>query len=295
MDGLVYIFASIVRCDPASDDKVRCTLDVAASIESVNKMVTIIVKAVDKCGAITTDKPECGISISELTRSLAGLTSASAGIVAQCPNDVNGGHPMTTVGSAMAAGATTAGGSNTAANTAQALGGGFNNHFGQCIVNVKDSVKQLFKAVKRSLALSDDCADTSDVVCVHSSIKVVDAFVGLAEYVSGAVAKCSTNIAASTTAVCSQMSDRLTRAAGDVVQAGTLMAEKCEITPAERLYLDTHKLTAAPASNNGLTLALAAFLPVTAVVSFVGGRRVAKVSSTRTMPLPDEEMLVQNE
>jgi hypothetical protein len=295
MDGAVYIIASIIRCDPADDDKVRCAMDVSAAIESVNKMVTVIVKAVDKCGAITTDKPECGISISELTRSLAGLTSASAGIVAKCPNDVNGGHPMATVGSAMAAAATTAGGSNTATNTAQALGGGFNNHFGQCIVNVKDSVKQLFKAVKRSLKLSDDCGDTSDVVCVHSSIMVVDAFVGLAEYISGAVAKCSTNIAASTTAMCSQMSDKLTRAAGDVVQASTLMAEKCEITPAERLYLDSHKpAVAAPASNNGLTLALATFLPVTAVVSFVGGRRMAKARAA-TVPLDDEEMLVQSE
>jgi hypothetical protein len=292
MDGVVYIFASIVRCGPGANDMVRCTLDVSAAIESVNKMVNIIVKAVDKCGAITTSKPQCGIAIGELTRSMAGLTSASAGIVAKCPNKANGGHPLDTVGDTMAAAAS----SNDASDTAQANGGGFSNTFGQCTINVKNSVKSLFKAVKRAMVLSDDCATPGSLECSHNAVKLVDAFVGLAEYISGAVAKCGQKEANRVNAGCAEMSARLTHATGEVGVAGTALAAACAPTEAERLYLDSidnKKVAAAPASSS-LTFALAAFLPVTAVVAFVGGKRMAKVRSVAE-PLPDEEMLVQNE
>jgi hypothetical protein len=287
MDGMVYIFASIVRCNPAASDEVRCTLDVSAAIESVNKMVNIIVKAVDKCGAITTEKPQCGIAIGELTRSMAGLTTASAGIIAKCPNKLNGGKPMDTVD---------VGGAKGDDTPADEVDSGFSNSFGQCILNVKDSVKSLFKAVKRALVLSDDCTVPDSLECSHNAVKLADAFVGLAEYLAGAVGKCSSNVKDDVNGQCAQMSTRLAHATGEVGQAGTALAAACAPTAKERLYLDsldTKKLEAAPASNS-LTFALAAFLPVTAVVAFVGGKRMARVN-TMAMPLPDEEMLVQSE
>merc|ERR1719316_1258095 len=102
---MVYIFASIDRCSSSGGDdsnQIRCSLDVASAIESANKMVNIIVKAVDQCGEITTEKPQCGIAIGELTRSMAALSAASSGIVAKCPNELNKGQPLDTLGSTMA-------------------------------------------------------------------------------------------------------------------------------------------------------------------------------------------------
>lgn len=291
MDGVVYIFASIVRCDPNTGDKVRCTLDVSAAIESVNKMVNIIVKAVDQCGEITTANPECGIGIGELTRSLAGLTSASAGIVAKCPNAANGGHPMTTVNDVMAAGAQAAAGANTAANTAKAAASGFSNSFGQCTLNVKDSVKSLFKAVKRAMVMGNGCAPGS-AECAHNAIKLVDAFVGLAEYISGSVSNCASNVNDKVNAGCAQMSARLTHATGEVGVAATRLAAACQPTPAARLYLDSldnKKAAAAPATNS-LTMGLTALLPLTAVIAFAAGKRLAK---TRMQQIPDEELVVE--
>merc|ERR1719482_2590700 len=251
MDGLVYIMASIARCDPNTGDQIRCTLDVSAAIESVNKMVNIIVKAVDKCGAITTDKPECGIAIGEITRSVAAITSTSAGIIAKCPNKLNGGNPMDTVKSAM---------STKKHAIAEEVGSGFSNSFGQCIINVKDTVKSLFKAVKRALVLSDDCKTPDSLECSHNSIKLVDAFVGMAEYIAGAVGKCSSNPNDDLNGQCAEEATALTHAVGEVGQGGTALAAACAPTAEERLYLDSldqKKLDAAPTSNS-LTYTLAA-------------------------------------
>jgi len=291
LDTMVYIMASIVRCDPGVGDKASCALDVSASIEAVNRMVMVLVKALDECGDVKSEKPECGFGIGELTRSMAELTSASAGIVAKCPNEYNGGKPLDTVGATLNAAAAK---TNAAASMAGANGEGFNPTFGQCIINVKDSVKSLFKAVKRAMTIGDDCTVPNTEECAHNSLKLVDAFVGLAEFISGAVGKCGVDPKNRINGVCAQMAARLTHAVSAVGVAGTQLAAACEPSPAERLYLDSgdKKIAAAPASS-GLTMGLTALLPITAVVAFVAGKRLAKVRSVQ--PLPDEEMLVQNE
>jgi len=269
----------------------RCVLDVSAAVEAVNKMTLVIVKAVDKCGAITTENPQCGLAAGTLTSSVAALSKASAGIVAKCPNDYNHGTPLATVGGAMNAAAT----ANDASDTATAMGGGFNPTFGQCIINIKDSVKSLFKAVKRAMILSDACTEPESLECAHNAIKLVDAFVGLAEFVSGAVGKCAVAPNNRVNGQCAAQSLALVRAVGTVDRAGTALAAACAPTPAARLYLDSldqKKVAAAPASS-GLTMGLTAMLPLTAVVAFVAGKRLATARSVQ--PLPDEEMLVQVE
>jgi hypothetical protein len=295
MDTLVYIFASIDRCN--SNAEVRCALDISAAIESANRMVLIIVKAVDQCGVITTSKPQCGIAVGELTRSMAGLSAASAGVVAKCPNKINGGNPLNTVGDAMQAGSNKAGGGAVAGGytVAQANGAGFSPSFGMCMVNIKDSVKSTFKAVKRAMVLSNDCSTPGSLECAHNAVKLVDAFVGLAEFISGAVGKCSLNSKDSVNGQCAQMSARLTHAVSEVGVAGTALAGACAPTAKERLYLDSvdeKKDLSAPASSS-LTMGLTALLPITAVVAFVAGKRLAKARSVQ--PASDEEMLMQTE
>jgi len=279
LDGAVYIMASIVRCD--DKDVVRCEVDVASAIEAVNKMVNVILKAVEGCGGLQTENAKCGLAVGVLTRSMAGLAAASGGIVAKCPNKFNGGHPMDTVGTAMENADRYGGGR--AFKTA-----GFSPGFGQCVINIKDSVKSLFKAIKRIMTVKENCEDPESMHCAHNSIKIVAAFTGLAEYISGSVAKCSANSAHTVDALCAQMSIRLFHALGETDRAGTAMARDCHITEAQRLYLDNEKEVSTPASSNSATLALAALLPITAIVSFVGGKRLAKA---RAQPIECEELM----
>lgn len=264
LDAIVYIFASMERCTPGQEDKIRCTMDVSATIESVNKAVNIIVAAVQNCGKITTAKPLCGQAIGLLTRATASVTSASAGIAANCEKS-------------------------------RRLAGGFSNKFGQCAINVKDSIKSLFKTVKRAMVLSDGCTVPDSPQCGDSAILLVDALTGLAEYISGAVAKCDVHPANTANAACAQMTARLSHALGDVSDAGIRLDENCKPDATERLFLanfDGNKVTPTTSGTNSLTVALAAFLPITAVVAFVGGKRLAKVRSVAE-PVADEEMLVQ--
>merc|ERR1719460_3244014 len=101
LDSAVYIMASVVRCDKsngAEADAIRCALDISSAIESVNGMVNVILKAVNACGDLNTANKDCGLAVGVLTESWAGISSASAGIVAKCPNKLNGGHALNTVG-----------------------------------------------------------------------------------------------------------------------------------------------------------------------------------------------------
>jgi hypothetical protein len=284
LDSAVYIMASIVRCD--NGDTIRCEVDVASAIESVNAMINVIVKAVDDCGGLAGDPHhKCGLAVGVLTRSMAGLAAASGGIVAKCPNHLNGGKPMDTVGTAME----NAGkyGGKRAFKTA-----GFSPTFGQCVINIKDTVKSLFKGIKRIMTIKENCEDPKSMGCAHNSIKVVDAFTGLAEYISGAIAKCSASSKHQVDALCAQMSIRLFHAIGNVDRASTAMYQDCKISTAERLYLENEETApVAPASSSGsVTLALAALLPITAVLSFVGGKRLARA---RAQAIPDSELQIE--
>merc|ERR1719181_2121694 len=110
--------ASIVRCDKADSaedpHKIRCALDISSAIESVNGLVNVILKAVDKCGDLKTENHKCGLAVGVLTESYAGLAAASSGIVAKCPNKLNGFHSPDTVGQAMANAGASAGAINNA-------------------------------------------------------------------------------------------------------------------------------------------------------------------------------------
>merc|ERR1711988_581869 len=109
--------------------------------------------------------------------------------------------------------------------------------------------------------------------------------------ISGAIAKCSASSKHQKDALCAQMSIRLFHAIGNVDRACTAMAQDCKISEAERLYLENEdEAPVAPASSSGsVTLALAALLPITAVVSFVGGKRLAKA---RAQAIPDCELQI---
>jgi len=284
LDSAVYIMASMTRCgEKASNtNTVACAMDVSAAIESVNGMINVIMKAVGNCGALKDDHYKCGLAVGVLTRSFAGLASASAGIVAKCPigNKLGGGN-VNTVAQGMEDAAKYGG------NHPEKVAG-IPAGMGECIINVKDTMKALFKAIKRIMTLKDNCEDAASKHCTHNTIKVVSSFTALGEYLAGAIGKCDAKT--NSNALCAQMSLRLVRQVENVARAGTAMTKDCDIGGAERLYLEDAEVST-PASDNKATMALAAILPITAVVAFVGGSRFAKARA----PQHDMELLPAEE
>merc|ERR1719453_1264817 len=94
-------------------------------------------------------------------------------------------------------------------------------------------------------------------------------------------------------AACAEESLALVHELQNVGRASVAMNKACHLNEAERLYLDNEDAPIAPAANNnGVTFGLAALLPITAVLSFVGGSRIAKA---RTAAPRDFESLEQAE
>merc|ERR1719440_1823185 len=59
-------------------------MDVASAAESTNRMVNVIMRAVDECGQSTA--APCGEAASKLTAHFAGIAAASGGVVQECKN-----------------------------------------------------------------------------------------------------------------------------------------------------------------------------------------------------------------
>merc|ERR1712014_408094 len=167
--------------------------------------------------------------------------------------------------------------------------GGFSNHFGQCLIDVKDTVKSLFKATARILTVTDNCADIHSPQCNKNVAKIVAAFSDMGAYLAGAVGKCSNGTQIDVEAQCAQYSLKLFDALADVDRSAAGMQMGCGLTAAQRLWLEEDDDITAPAGGSGaMTFSLAALLPSTAVVAFVGGKRLAKDRTQHAELIPEE-------
>jgi len=314
LDAATYIWASVQRCDNKAGntqaDTILCTLDISAAIESVNAMVNVILKAVQKCGHLESESAQCGLAVGVLTRSFAGLAAAGSGIAAKCHHL----HPSATIsssnlvytpgGGVHAVGVRYGNGNNIAAPkqplvynvastvtqsqqsalaSAQAAAQANQNEllgtsmasFGQCLVDVKDLTKSLFKAMKRIMTMKQSCADGTPH-CAHNTLKLVASLGAMGQYLSNAVGRCSPATVTKRTydAECAGEVSHLVRHVSNVGRASVDLQQNCNIG-AERLYQIEHG-EVENQSSNSVTLGLAAMLPLTAVLSFVGGSRFAK-------------------
>jgi len=292
LDGATYIWASVQRCSGGTQgSQILCSLDISAAIESVNAMVNVILKAVNKCGHLESESAQCGLAVGVLTRSFAGLAAASSGIVAKCPNGLNKNSPLTPLVYNVASTATTNQQSALASaqNLANTDSATKQASFAQCLVDIKDLTKSLFKAMKRIMTMKESCADGT-THCAPNTLKLVASLGAMGQYLSGAVGRCSSNTAANKELIveseCSAEALHLLRHVSNVGRASVDLQQNCKIG-AERLYQIEHG-DVEPQSSNSMTLALAAFLPLTAVLSFVGGSRFAKPRAQNFETLSEE-------
>merc|ERR1712093_703198 len=142
--------------------------------------------------------------------------------------------------------------------------------FGQCLVDVKDIVKSLFKATKRILTVKENCDGEHERHCAHNALKIVAAFSGMGEYLAAAVGRCSPANAANKKlregAGCGEETMKLVRHLHNVGRASIDLNKYCE-EGEERLYQLEHGTIEVQSANGSVTLLLAALLPLSAVLS----------------------------
>jgi len=161
-----------------------------------------------------------------------------------------------------------------------------------CTIDLKNTLKQLFKAIKGIREAHEDCEHEDKRFCAATATDIVSSFAGMGGYLAGAVGQCrrtdpKVKNADTKTELCVQASNDLVHHLMEVAESGIQLSQKCEAKPppapapaprvtsvvdiqmpTPRLYEEKGQIMA----NSSFNLILGAFLPVTAIVGFVGGR-----------------------
>jgi len=250
-DAAIYLWAATKRCGSTDTHKeLKCAMDVTATATAVGNMANILVAALDKCDAIKSDK--CGTLAGDMVAATAGLASFTAGTVDACPNEYA---------------------DVAAKDDLEDVGLNRNLNLGKCIVDAKGSLKGIFE-VTASLKKVEDGGDAA-----HNALATVSAFGALGSAIAAAVHDCSAFAGQGVAhAKCAAKSSGLVREITQISNIALSMSHSCSAS-ASRLYIENGKATTA--TNNSMSLALAAFLPVAAVLGFVLGRRMGKTSAHR--------------
>jgi len=253
-DAAIFIWAATKRCGKAKESQVKCEVDIASAIQSVNNMINVIVNAVGDCNAIKTDHVGCGMAVSELTSAAAGLAAASGEIADACPNTLK----------------------NIPAGSAKVPEE--QTTLGLCLVDGKSAIGSLFSAGKLLSEVQGDCkAETraewkgKKNSCAYKALDIVSALADMGAFVAASVDDCtSLKGNGDATAACTSGILATVSALKAVAVAGMQIDKKCRADNS-RLFLEDQEVPATGTSF--LTLALAACLPIAAVLSFAVGRR----------------------
>jgi len=217
------------------------------------------------------------MAASRLTRGVAGITAASAGVYEKC-------HALT-------------------------VGQGAWLHAApiQCVVGLKSTAKALFKAIKALLKTKKKCKHSDSRKCASNALQIVGAFAGLGQYLSMTLGHCTHELNENHLG-CAEFANMLANKLAKVAEGGVELSKECEpsrrrrrksspyVPPpppptvvevqVPRLYSneenDDGKKKDEASAPISMNLMLGAFLPVTAIVGFVGGRVFATRSSRMT-------------
>jgi len=259
-DSVMNIWAATQRCVKGGS-KVECEIDITAAIQSVDATITIIVDALRDCGALHTEHAACGLAVNHLIRDSAGLASEVGGALNACP------WPVKANGLAVP----------TKMERSTTLG--------YCVSDATNSMKTLFAAVR---ALSTMHKDHD----AQNTLKLVQVLAELGSFLAGSVANCKVAIAGGaedSKAECASTVQGMVANLMNVADVGMKVHAACSSDA--RLYLE-NGAEKATSSSSSMPLALAALLPISAVLSFVAGSRFAKARSQNARSA-DCEMLVE--
>merc|ERR1712070_333183 len=195
LDAAMFMWAAVDRCGKTAEE-IKCSVGIMSSVQSVNGMINVILKAMHKCGDFNNVDAQCTMAGLELTKASAGSGASAANVAQHCEN----GNLAT----------------NTGTGTAIANGNWPQQDPAQCIVDIKDSLKNLFKAVRSLMAVTNKCQMGSEH-CASDVMSIMAALSGFGGYLSGAVGHCSPP-ATVTGSVCGQASLQLNPGEEDPIQ-----------------------------------------------------------------------------
>jgi len=269
VEASMAIWAADKRCsgDIVTEAPVKCTEDVATSIEELSKMGTAVGSMVGTCGNLKLENHACAMAADAVFSATAGLTAAGAKIADHCAHIVPEKY------------------NHEILDTATLLG--------KCTANAAGSMNSFFAAHNSIQHMKKHCAKDSKGGCRAHALDVVGVLSEFGAYIADAYANCNAyhegekeapqnDAAACAAAVLDGIAD-LT----EMTELGMKMHNACNIKDS-RLYLEGNQ--AASATSSSSLLALAAAIPAAAVLSFIAGSRFAKSRQQRDSALTGMEL-----
>jgi len=252
LDAALAIWAAKKRCPPQMNAPVLCEQDIASAISDLTALGSGIAGIVASCADVTED--DCGLAANDLVSASAGLAAAGGAIAEHC----------------------------TSIKSHDVLG--LATDLGKCTGDATGGLNSMLHATTDLQEMQSSCSGNAEK-CTVPTLDVVSVLASFGSYISGAFNDCS---AYAKSPADTGDADCASAVLGGVAQlvaaaeAGLKMTEKCSAS-ASRLYLDTQGQAT---SYSPMFTALAAALPLAAVVGFLAGSRFAKVRGHAISQLP---------
>merc|ERR1711881_654036 len=130
-----------------------------------------------------------------------------------------------------------------------------------CTIDIKDTLKQLFKGIKGIRKAQDECKHEDKRYCASNSMDIVSSFAGFGGYLAGAIGQCkrttavnkNSKVASTRDELCAQAAQDLVHHTMEVAESGTDLSRKCE-TPARLFEMSGEENGEAPTSSTNLIL-----------------------------------------
>merc|ERR1712070_199384 len=181
-----------------------------------------------------------------------------------------------------------------------------------CTVDIKNTAKHLFHVTKLLTKTGNKCEGGASNGCTVNALDVTGSFAGMGAWLAGAVGHCQRTSAVagaaaaakadSREALCAEAAGALLEQTMKVSQDGVELSELCTphapapapaaqpvVVEEEQVPRLFEQFGGESSDNTSMNLVLGAFLPVTAIVSFVGGRYYAARNSQMREVMSDHE------
>merc|ERR1719456_2026681 len=118
MDAAMFMWAAIDRCGKTAEE-IKCSVGIMSSVQSVNGMINVILKAMHKCGDFNNADAQCTFAALELTKASAGTGASAANVAQHCEHGNLATNTGTGTGIAVGNASACSSTGATAANVAQ--------------------------------------------------------------------------------------------------------------------------------------------------------------------------------
>jgi len=330
MDAFMYTWAAMQRCGPTEkandfDEPLKCEIDIASAVKSVNAMVNVLLEAVEECDGFHIVDGGCVVVAGSLTEHMAGLAASSGEAYRECAVEKvrSAGQPSHEAPlshherrlalqqlSDYIGNQTAPVRFLSAKEEESKIGMGMGSPI-MCTVDMKNTAKSIFKATRSLMKMNKHCKKKHNggMKCASDVLDIISSFGAMGEFLAGAVGECrdSTDHSHSVRAVCSEAISGVLENSMQISKAGVDIARKCKAAEgrhgrsgkggskhSKHSYEQVSELydasiVEAPVETgrtesvdfSKFVFGLAAFLPVTVMVSFLGGRLSARPRSVQ--------------